>query len=555
MPRPPVAGRPREELLRVLLDTATDITALRDVEAVLQAIVRRTRALLGTDMAYLSFTDLDRGETEIRQSAGVATLAYRTLRQPLGTGVLGQVGRGLAPYQTSDYLSDPTLTHVPEIDEIVRAEGVRAIMGVPLTVGGRVLGALVVAERSPRVFSPDEITVVDSLGQHAAVALDNSMRFEAMSRLVEDLVTQQRRSADELSVITRVLELDERLMDAVMGMPDVRRVLEIGSGVLACELWLQDPDGAPIAATTEDPADPHAGSVPIAVVPVAAAGEPLGRIVAGRGLDAPETALLERVAVHAALALLFARAEEDADLRLQSEAINDLLERPDVSRERLERLLQRWGLQPGEPLRTLVIDAPEADRRRRMQAVRALGLRSVMMATHHDHVCMVTPEARWEEPLRALFASRGWTLRVGIGGPVEDLRKLGDAHRRAQLALGSLVALGREGVLDGAELGLLGALLDLARRGELPVSLTAAIDPLRAYDRMRDTDLVRTASVYLESDGSVARVADVLHLHRNTVRQRLERIGTLLGPGWDVSPRRLETHLALRVLEAQDQAS
>jgi GAF domain-containing protein len=538
---------PREELLRVLLDTATDITALRDVEAVLQTIVRRTRALVGTDMAYLALTDVDAGVTAIRHTEGVATHAYRTLRQPLGTGVLGEVARGLAPFQSADYLRDDALVHVPEIDEIVRAEGVHAIMGVPLTVAGRVMGALVVAERHPRVFTPQEVALVDSLGKIAAVALDNSMRFEAANRLAEDLVRQQQRSAAELALITQVLELDERLMDAVMVTPDVGRILAIGQSVLGAHLWLRDPDGAVLGATTPDPA-PHVAPASAAVT---AAGEQLGTVVAEGMLDAPATALLDRIAVHVALALLFARAEEDADLRLQSEVLDDLLERTDVPRERLERRLQRWGLQPGEPLWSIVVEAPESDRRRRLQAVRGLNTRSVMMAAHHDHLCLVTADPDWERALRPLFAAHGWRLRAGLGGPVDDVRQLGDAHRRAELALGSLITLGRDGVLDGAELGLLGALLDLAHRGGLPQSLTAAVDPLREYDRARDTDLTRTAYVYLESDGNVARVAELLHLHRNTVRQRLERIAALLGPGWDASPRRLETHLALRVLQAQ----
>ena len=42
----------REGLLRVLYDTATDLTGIRDVEAVLKAIVRRTRSLIGSDIAY-----------------------------------------------------------------------------------------------------------------------------------------------------------------------------------------------------------------------------------------------------------------------------------------------------------------------------------------------------------------------------------------------------------------------------------------------------------------------------------------------------------------------
>ena len=72
-----------------------------------------------------------------------------------------------------------------------------------------------------------------------------------------------------------------------------------------------------------------------------------------------------------------------------------------------------------------------------------------------------------------------------------------------------------------------------------------------AYDAARGTELTGTAFRYLETDGNVARVAALLHVHRNTVRQRLERITELLGPGWDASPRRLDTHLALRVHDAR----
>jgi GAF domain-containing protein len=544
--------RSREDLLRVLLDTAADLTALRDVEAVLQAIVRRTRTIVGADMAYVSLNDPERGDTYIRQSDGVVTAAYRTLRMPLGTGVLGQVATGLAPYQSGDYLTDATIVHVPEVDEIVRGEGVHAIMGVPLEVAGRVIGALTVAERRPRRFSAEEIDVVDSIGTHAAVALDNSMRFEQMERLTDELVHRERRSADEIALVTRVLDLDRRLMDAVMLAPDVRRILQMGRSVLGCELTLTDPDDGRIASTAdEDAGGPPAAGTSVAVT---AASEQLGRIHAPADLPEHELALLERIAAHVALVLLFARAEEDAELRRQSELLDDLLEGHRVPHDRLERRMQRWGLQPGEPLRIVAVDAPPGEARRRVQAMRATGLRAVMVA-HRDHVCLVTAETRFAGPLRRLFAERGWTLRAGAGGPVDDLTGLADAHRSAELALGSLITLGRDDVLDGAELGMLGALLDLDRRGGLPRSLTAGVDPLVEYDAARGTDLVRTAFCWLETDGSAARTAELLHLHRNTVRQRLERIEALLGAGWDASPRRLETHLALRVLDARGHAT
>lgn len=539
----------------MLLDTATDLTALRDVEALLQAIVRRTRAIVGADMAYISLNDPARGDTYIRRSDGVATAAYRTLRMPLGAGVLGQVATGLAPYQTSQYATDDAIVHDPEVDEIVRAEGVHAIMGAPLTVAGKVIGALIVADRRPRRYDPEAVGVVESIAAQAAVAIDNSLRFEEIAQQAERLDREQRRSAAELTFATRTLELDRRLMDAVMVSRDVRRVLTLGAGVLDCDLWLSDPAGVVLAASSAGP--PATGTQerprdrPGTALAVTAATERLGTLAASVALDEPERALLERVAVHAALALLFARAEEDADLRGQHELHDDLLGAGsrDVPRERLERRMRRWGLHPDDRLWCVAVATPPADLRPRLQVLRPAGARSVLTA-HEDHVCVITADPGWEVSLRRTADRHGWRLRAGSAGPA-TLAGLDDAHRRAELALGSLATLDRDGVLDGGELGMLGALLGLARSGELPPSLTAGIDPLVAYDEQRSADLTRTAFCYLESDGNVARVAELLHLHRNTVRQRLERIGRLLGAGWDVSPRRLDTHLALRVRDAQ----
>ena len=541
--------RSREDLLRVLLDTATDLTALRDVEAVLQAIVRRTRAIVGADMAYISLNDPERGDTYIRQSDGVTTPAYRALRMPLGVGVLGQVATGLAPFQTSAYLDDTSVVHDPEVDEIVRAEAVETIMGAPLTVAGRVIGALIVAERRSRRFEPEEVSCVESIAKQAAVAIDNSLRFEEMTRRTELLNVERRRSAAELQLATRMLELDRRLLDAVMVSPDVDRVLTIGRGALDDDLYLRDASGGLLAATV-DRAAADTVPEPGTAVAITAAAETLGTLHTGSVLGSDGRALLERVAVHAALALLFSRAEEDADLRGQHELIDDLLSGVDLSHERLERRMRRWGLRSDDRLWCVALDVSFGDARRCRQVLRAAVGRTVVIV-HDDHLCLLTASPAWEEGLRAAFADHGWPLRAGTAGPVTGPADLPDAHRRASLALGSLVALGRDGVLDGEQLGMVHALLDLARTGGLPRSLTRAIDPLLAYDDERGTDLARTAFHYLETDGSVARVAELLHLPRNTVRQRLTRIGVLLGAGWDASPRRLETHLALHVRDTQ----
>ena len=72
------------------------------------------------------------------------------------------------------------------------------------------------------------------------------------------------------------------------------------------------------------------------------------------------------------------------------------------------------------------------------------------------------------------------------------------------------------------------------------------LGPVLDYDQRRGTELVRTLRAYFDCGGNLSRAKDVLHVHVNTVAQRLERIGSLLGPDWTQPARALEIQLALR---------
>jgi len=82
--------RQREAELSALYETANDLTAIRDVDAILAAIVRRARSLLHADMTYLSLNDEAEGASYMKVTDGALTPEFRTLRLPLGTGLLGR---------------------------------------------------------------------------------------------------------------------------------------------------------------------------------------------------------------------------------------------------------------------------------------------------------------------------------------------------------------------------------------------------------------------------------------------------------------------------------
>ena len=57
----------------------------------------------------------------------------------------------------------------------------------------------------------------------------------------------------------------------------------------------------------------------------------------------------------------------------------------------------------------------------------------------------------------------------------------------------------------------------------------ALIEPLRAHDESRRSDLVLTLKTYFSAGGNASEAADRLFLHRNSMLYRLERIQKLTG--------------------------
>jgi DNA-binding PucR family transcriptional regulator len=75
----------------------------------------------------------------------------------------------------------------------------------------------------------------------------------------------------------------------------------------------------------------------------------------------------------------------------------------------------------------------------------------------------------------------------------------------------------------------------------------ATIGPVLDYDASRHTKLVETLETYFRHGGNLTRTAADLHVHVNTVTQRLERVSRLLGDKWQEPERQLEVQLALRL--------
>jgi DNA-binding PucR family transcriptional regulator len=123
-----------------------------------------------------------------------------------------------------------------------------------------------------------------------------------------------------------------------------------------------------------------------------------------------------------------------------------------------------------------------------------------------------------------------------------------DALAAARRCLTALLALGRRGVVGSSEvLGVYRFLLAPGGPEEAVEFVRRTVGPLLDHDAARGTELGRTLEAYLASGRQHSATAEQLHIHPNTLYQRLTRIGAVLGEDWREPDSALDLHVALRL--------
>jgi GAF domain-containing protein len=264
----------RESELLALYETAQDLTALRDLDQVLQAIVRRARQLIGTDIAYLSVYDEELDDYYVRATEGTYSEAFGRIRVPRGIGICDLVGRTRRPYFSSSYLQDERFPHSQSIDAAVQGEEIVSILGVPLQVDTRVLGVLFVANRFVRSFSQEEVALLSSLAAHAALAIENARMFEDTQKAMRQVSKANELLEARAKEVERAAIVHEQLTALVVRGGDLKGLAAMVAEALSGRVAILD-EGLHVICTADASEDREEASAPSAELKPFDASEPI----------------------------------------------------------------------------------------------------------------------------------------------------------------------------------------------------------------------------------------------------------------------------------------
>src|SRR5581483_11225589 len=137
-------------------------------------IAEGIRTLLGGSISVLWELDAMTGRLVAVAASGAGDNFAPGTAIPGDEMVAGLAVREGAPVASPDMLSDPRVVLHPETRALAERSSHRAVLAVPLTIGGRITGVLAVGDAQGRTFAPHEIQRLQDFANQAAIALENT---------------------------------------------------------------------------------------------------------------------------------------------------------------------------------------------------------------------------------------------------------------------------------------------------------------------------------------------------------------------------------------------
>ncbi len=225
-----VSGRDVRSIahLKMLQGLAGKLNRLNDVRQIGEVIADELRLLIdyhncrvmvieGDEIVPIAF----RGELVSRDGEVVAFP-----RSKLGEGITGRAAATGEPQLVANTLECDFAVIIPGTHAIEES-----LIAVPLRYGTRVIGVVVISKLGVDQFDEDDVRLLEVLGGHTSVALENARLYEA-----------QRREADHLKAL---LEFTGAVSEAATPEEIGQETVRAASRLLAkrCALWRPDKNG------------------------------------------------------------------------------------------------------------------------------------------------------------------------------------------------------------------------------------------------------------------------------------------------------------------------
>ena len=213
------AAKARARRIEALSEISKAVISDLYLEDILKLIVTVTAEVMHSKICSLLLLDEKKGELVVKATQSVSQAYIKKPPIKLGEGIAGRVAAEGKPIMSKNVKKDPLYVN----RKIAVKEKLCSLLAVPLAVGGKVIGVLNCYTSKPHRFTKEEISVLTTVANQAAVAIRNTelminsriVKEELESRKVieraKDLLMQQKHlSGQEAYRLIQKQSMDSR---------------------------------------------------------------------------------------------------------------------------------------------------------------------------------------------------------------------------------------------------------------------------------------------------------------------------------------------------------
>ncbi len=171
-----------EELLR----TFSLITSSLELDRVLEEVMDTVIRLTGAERAYLMLSNSDTAELELAVARNWGRENIADSDAVFSRSIVNQALKEGQAILTTNASADDRFQNVKSIVN----NNLRSVLCIPLTIQGRVIGALYADNRITQdVFRKEQIPLLSAFGTQAAIGIENARQFGAVKQDLDNALT------------------------------------------------------------------------------------------------------------------------------------------------------------------------------------------------------------------------------------------------------------------------------------------------------------------------------------------------------------------------------
>ena len=205
------------EELKALGEVSQAVSSTLDLEKVLATIVAHAVELSGTEGGAIYEFDETTEQFQLRATHRTSQELIQAIRESpinLGEASLGRAGINREAVQVPDILEEPTYPH----REIMKRDGLRALLAVPLLREDKLIGGLVVRRRAPGKFTKETVDLLQNFATQSALAIQNARLFREIEEKGRELEIASKHKSEFLANMSHELRTP---MNAILGYTEL----------------------------------------------------------------------------------------------------------------------------------------------------------------------------------------------------------------------------------------------------------------------------------------------------------------------------------------------